>query len=132
MITIKKIEELDELLKEWDRLVIDRPKRFKRQEDFLDMLLDALQTALFFAYVDKQLAGFCTVSVEHNYGIVNYLPGSASTQVGLKCMEFVRKWAKQERLKKLFITTTKFSGSTQRYFKNLGFHRCNVTYFTEV
>lgn len=133
MVTIKQITSVQEILGNWQELLDDRPSRYMNAAKLLAMLLRALDTALFFAYNDGKFAGFCFVEIQGYRAIVHSLPVSQGSKIGLACLHQVKRWAKKSGLRSINITTTKFSGSTNRYFEEtLGLRREAVIYSMKV
>lgn len=129
MITIKQIKTLDDILAHWDLLLGDKPERYKTAEAFLCTLVTNLSNGLFLAFNNDVYAGFCMLA-RHGYKYtLCHLP-SGPDQVGKQCFSQVRAWARKQKIRSIEVTTTKFSGATQKYFKGLGFNQKAVIYTT--
>jgi len=133
MVTIRQITNVQEILGNWQELLDDRPSRYMNASKFLAMLLHSLDGALFFAYMDGKYVGYCSVEVQGYRAIVHSLPVSLGHKIGLACLNQIKRWAKKNSIHSINITTTKFSGSTNRYFEEtLGLKREAVIYSTKV
>lgn len=126
MTRVSQVEDVEEVLAKWTRLVkISRDDANLSSHDLLQLFLNSLRDgAVFFVYNDRGLAGFCCVGCENDAVILRSMPRDCGEGLAKSCLSAVIDWAKRSGYDRLMATTTNLNGSGGRYFgRHLGFNR---------
>lgn len=137
MFNVTRVEDVNVLLKLWPRLItLAREDSVgMTTEKLLTLLLSCLSSgAVFTVRGDSGLIGFVCVDVlnEHNVALRS-IPRERVPGIAKACLTAVKEWAKGEGFKRLFVTSTSFSGSSFKYFKHtLGLPQYSITFSTKL
>jgi hypothetical protein len=133
MFKLQRVEDVDTLVKTWRRLVVlaegNGPE--VSTKSLLDMFLQCLNNGgVFFVRGDEGLIGFvCVEAMSDECVALRSVPRDKLPGLGKACLTYVRDWAKSEGFRRLFVSTSQFSGSNFKYFKHtLGMQQHSVTF----
>lgn len=137
MFNLQQVEDIDVLVKTWRRLVVlaNGEGSAMSTKSLLEMFLECLDNgAVFLVRGDNGLVGFvCVEALTDSCVALRSVPRDKTPGLGKMCLEHVRTWAKANGFKRLFVSTSQFSGSNFRYFKHtLGMQQYSVTFSTRL
>lgn len=129
---VKRVEDVDELIKLWPRLLVLAKKEASTlsTDQLLQLFLVCLRDgAVFVVRANTGLCGFACVERTGSVAVLHCIPADDGQGLGKACLGAIRTWASNEQLDGIKATTTKLCGSSFRYFeKSLGFRRNSVTF----
>ena len=131
------VEDVDTLVKMWKRLLVLARENGPDVEpdQLLRMVLRCIECGVvFLVRGNTGLIGFvCVEQTGRHSATLRSIPREQVTGLGKTCLEAVKVWATEEGIKRVFVTTRRFSGSNFKYFRtSLGFRQYSVTLSMEI
>ena len=136
MTKLTQITDCFDIVKYWPRLItLSKAEKTPIEPDtYLQTLLACMKNGVVFAVrVDGSLAGVCCAEGTDGILALRIIPCDKGTGVAKDCITALKTWGSANFYSTLQASTTRFSGSSFRYFeKTLGFRRYSVTFTQKI